>query len=339
MLARTSRVLVVGAVLGAVGLHTAPAEAQSILGIVPRIARGVGRALFGPWDRFAPAGRFAYAQAHCYAPTYWSHGHPEWLVGAPGGPAVLLSDGQTAPAMSQESDFQLAAHRAGSADLASAVAALAGQLPANGAGIVVSMPADAKLFVNGAPSNLTGRVRKLFSRNLQPGKRYPYELRAEAFRDGRVVSQSKSLELVAGATEAVTFPPQIETPAIAGPRSPQPTTLVVHVPTDAKVYLLGNETRATGPVRRFTTDLLPAGERTAYTLRVTVRRGSRMISQERRITLEGGRTHEQHFMFGVATPGERVAEESEQPSAVGDQLFAIATGDKLLEAEDRYSRP
>lgn len=334
MLGRTSKAIIVLAVLGTVGLQAPPAEAHSIFRIVPRVARGVGRALFGPWNRYYYAGGFVYAQANYYAPRYWGYARPRVIVAAPNGPAVALADSQTAAATLRESEFHLASRRAGSADVLSATNAFAGQLAPNSAGIVVSLPADAKLFVNGTQSSLSGSVRKLFSRNLEPGKRYPYKLRAEAIRDGRVVSQTRTVELVAGATEAVAFPPQIETPAIAADRSPRPTTLVVHVPTDAKVYLLGNETQATGPVRRFTTDRLPVGRRTAYTLRVSVHRGGRIISQERKITLEGGRTQEQHFLFGLSRGGERIAEGIDQPSATGDRLSLVSAGHELLKTDN-----
>jgi uncharacterized protein (TIGR03000 family) len=147
-------------------------------------------------------------------------------------------------------------------------------------------------------------------------------LRAEALRGGRTVSFTTRIELTAGAAEVLEFPSTIEVQKIVLPVQPA-TTLVVHVPADAKVYLLGNETQATGAVRRFTTDKIPAGQRTAYTLRVTIRRGNQLISQERRVILEGGRTHEQRFQFGVVAPGERVADS--QTQADGDVVEAGAS--------------
>jgi uncharacterized protein (TIGR03000 family) len=329
MLRRTLRAALIAAVLGTIGLQAPRAEARSILGIVPRVVRGVGRVLFGPWDRYYYAGGYAYTSARDYAPSYWRYTRPRWFVPPQNQPGAGLADGQTVPTVSDETEFRLAAHRAGSADVMAAAASFAEQLEPNSAGIVVSLPIDARLSVNGAPSSLTGQVRKIFSRNLQPGKRYRYELRAEGIRSGKRVSQTKSVELVAGAIETVAFPPEIETPAIASDRSPRPTTLVVHVPADAKVYLLGNETHATGPVRRFTTDRLPPGERTAYTLRVMVRRGSRTISQERKIILEGGRTQEQHFLFGLSPADDRVADGEDQPAGSG-RLSLVSTGDQRL---------
>jgi uncharacterized protein (TIGR03000 family) len=341
MLRRASATWIVAAVL-MLGVQPAAAQAHGILGIVPHVASGIGRALFGPWDRYcyAVVPADVGSNYYYYPQPYSSPSHSiTWPYGLAQQPRPEISGAAPSPG------YQLAAYRAGSADAMTATDALRAQFAPGDAGIVVFIPPDAKLFVNNTLSSQAGRVRKVFSRNLEPGKRYPYELRAEALRGGRVVSFTKRVELTAGAAEAVQFPTTIEVQKIVLPAQPA-TTLVVHVPADAKVYLLGNETQATGAVRRFTTDRLPAGERTAYTLRVTIRRGNRLISQERRIILEGGRTHEQRFQFGMVAPGDRVTESDvspqdklaggtlTNPATTVDPLHVFTASDETLQIEE-----
>jgi uncharacterized protein (TIGR03000 family) len=54
------------------------------------------------------------------------------------------------------------------------------------AAIVVTLPGDAKLTVDGNPTSSTGRVRRLQTPPLLPGREYRYTLRAEVPRGGKV---------------------------------------------------------------------------------------------------------------------------------------------------------
>jgi hypothetical protein len=68
-------------------------------------------------------------------------------------------------------------------------------------------------------------------------------------------------------------------------------------------------------------------------LRVTIRRGNRLISQERRVILEGGRTHETRFQFGVVAPGDRVAESAVTEGTLTNST-TLAASDELLRIEE-----
>jgi uncharacterized protein (TIGR03000 family) len=54
--------------------------------------------------------------------------------------------------------------------------------------LVVRLPADARLTVDGEPTRATGAVRRFASPPLAAGQRYHYELRAEVVRAGRTRS-------------------------------------------------------------------------------------------------------------------------------------------------------
>jgi uncharacterized protein (TIGR03000 family) len=71
--------------------------------------------------------------------------------------------------------------------------------------IVVSLPADAKLTVDGTATQSTDSVRAFVSPPLQAGKDYQYTLRAEVTRDGKKVERTRDVNVRAGRTSEVNF--------------------------------------------------------------------------------------------------------------------------------------
>jgi uncharacterized protein (TIGR03000 family) len=162
--------------------------------------------------------------------------------------------------------------------------------------LAVNVPDDAKIFVNGQPTTSTGSLRQYISRDLKNGFNYSYEVRAEAIRDGKTVEQLKTVNVRAGETATVNF----DFPATQEAE----TSLTVHVPADAKVYLAGNPTKAGGEKRVFRTTGL-AGDKSweGYTVRVELERGGRVITKEETISLKAGESRELRFEF----EGDKVA--------------------------------
>jgi uncharacterized protein (TIGR03000 family) len=78
-------------------------------------------------------------------------------------------------------------------------------LPPDAARIVVDVPADAKLFVDGQPTKSTASRRVLQSPGLEPGSKYSYLLRAELQRDGRRYQQTKKVAVRAGQETTASF--------------------------------------------------------------------------------------------------------------------------------------
>jgi uncharacterized protein (TIGR03000 family) len=64
--------------------------------------------------------------------------------------------------------------------------------------LVVSLPAEAKLSVDGYATKSTSSVRTLASPTLEAGKDYVYTLTAELVRDGKPVTTSKEVTVRAG---------------------------------------------------------------------------------------------------------------------------------------------
>lgn len=67
--------------------------------------------------------------------------------------------------------------------------------PAN---LLVSLPADARLFVDGHETQSTSGERLLTTPDLQPGREYSYTLRAEVTRDGQTQQVSQRVTVRAG---------------------------------------------------------------------------------------------------------------------------------------------
>jgi uncharacterized protein (TIGR03000 family) len=74
-----------------------------------------------------------------------------------------------------------------------------------GAHVTVRLPADARLWVDGAACPLTSDTRSFDTPTLESGKQYVYNLRAAVVRDGRTVEQTQRVVLGAGRQVNVTF--------------------------------------------------------------------------------------------------------------------------------------
>lgn len=76
---------------------------------------------------------------------------------------------------------------------------------ANEATIVVHMPAQANLTIEGQPTQQRSDTRTFTSPPLQAGKTYTYTLRAEMNRDGRLQNVKKTVDVQAGQRSEVTI--------------------------------------------------------------------------------------------------------------------------------------
>jgi uncharacterized protein (TIGR03000 family) len=71
--------------------------------------------------------------------------------------------------------------------------------------IVVSLPADARLTVDGNPTSSTSDLRTFLSPALETGADYVYTLQAEVIRDGRSVVETQRVTVRGGETTNVPF--------------------------------------------------------------------------------------------------------------------------------------
>jgi uncharacterized protein (TIGR03000 family) len=71
--------------------------------------------------------------------------------------------------------------------------------------IVVSLPAEAKLTIDGAATKSTSATRVFASPALEPGKEFVYNLKAELVRDGQTLTATKQVTVRAGDETNVTL--------------------------------------------------------------------------------------------------------------------------------------
>ena len=71
--------------------------------------------------------------------------------------------------------------------------------------ILVSLPADAKLTVDGVNTTSTTASRSFVTPVLENGKTYFYTLKAEIVREGKAVTVAKKVEVRAGEASQVSF--------------------------------------------------------------------------------------------------------------------------------------
>jgi uncharacterized protein (TIGR03000 family) len=167
------------------------------------------------------------------------------------------------------------------------------------AALTVSVPAEAKIMVNGRETKATGTLRRYVSRGLQAGYNYTYEIKAELVRDGETLTETKSVTVGAGETADVDFAFE---PAGKDPvaQAPVKTTLILRVPADAKVFLAGRETASTGEIREFATTKLAEGANWAqYPVRVEVQRDGRTLTHEQTVSLAAGESREVSIDVGA----------------------------------------
>ena len=72
------------------------------------------------------------------------------------------------------------------------------QAATNTAKLYVTLPADAKLTIDGRPTVSTSESRVFESPSLTPGKTYFYRLKATVVRDGKTETVTKEVAVRAG---------------------------------------------------------------------------------------------------------------------------------------------
>jgi len=75
----------------------------------------------------------------------------------------------------------------------------------DGGVLSISVPAQAKVIINGLVTKSTGAHRQYASYGLKPGFVYKYEIRAQIVRDGRLIEDTSTVHLAAGAHKGVAF--------------------------------------------------------------------------------------------------------------------------------------
>ncbi|MEI8369091.1 MAG: TIGR03000 domain-containing protein [Planctomycetia bacterium] len=198
-------------------------------------------------------------------------------------------------------------------------------VPADGVMLVVEVPEDATLLVNGRETNLSGTVRNFVSAGLSDDEQYDYTISMRVTRGGKVEEQTRTVSVSGGQRHVVAFA------APQAPATPLPatvavtTSLTLRVPEGAKVWIEGQPTAKEGAVREFLTSALHAGETwEGYEVKVAMVVDGRSIETTKRIDLIGGKAIDLAIDPAAALAAESDAGEP-SPTVAADSLGSTAS--------------
>jgi uncharacterized protein (TIGR03000 family) len=156
--------------------------------------------------------------------------------------------------------------------------------------VVVKLPGDATLFVDGERANLTSETRSFVTPALEADRDYVYTMKVEATRNGEVVSRTERVLVHAGRTTRVDFG-DLNAKAVA--KSAQdaveaPARITVKLPADARLFVDDVACPLTSTERTFETPRLEAGRRYFYNMRAEVVREGQTRTQTKRVEVLAG---------------------------------------------------
>jgi len=158
-----------------------------------------------------------------------------------------------------------------------------GSLNPNQATVVVEVPAEAGLFVEGQSVPMPSSTQSFNTPALEPGKTYYYTMKAVGDRSGQLVYETKRVEVRAGETVRVAFK-DLKPEAGA-----DVARVSVRLPADARLLVDGVACLLTSSKREFDTPKLEPGRRYAYTLKAEVVRDGQTLTEEKQVILQAGR--------------------------------------------------
>lgn len=155
--------------------------------------------------------------------------------------------------------------------------------PSAQAQVVVQLPDDARLYVDGKASRLTSSTRRLVTPALEPGQEYAYTLQAVAVRQGRVVQKTKRVTFRAGERTEVRFADLSQ-----DADEQAPARVAVRVPENARLFVDGKLYPLAPDRSSFDSPALEPGRAYSYSLRAEFFRDGQPQVVSRRIQVKAG---------------------------------------------------
>ena len=140
------------------------------------------------------------------------------------------------------------------------IVASAPQPSANEAEVIVRVPANAKLFANGQPTQLTGTERVFRTPSLTPGRDFSYVIQVEYASQGETKTAKKEITVRANYRTTVDFTERAT------------SAVTVTLPPNSKLTVDGIDTRMTGGRHTFKTPELTKGQPVSYEFRAEIER-------------------------------------------------------------------
>lgn len=209
--------------------------------------------------RRASHGSSGYASSggssgYSYASSGGSSGYSSYSSHGSSGYVPAVSYGSSGASVSYGSSGTVGSYHGASKASVGTAAGLVSDVRGDAVYLTVTVPSDAKIFVNDKPTTSTGKVRQFVSHGLEEGKSYKFVVRAELeSAAGEVMVEEKELKVTAGIREDIRF-------AFDAYDAPVETALTLNVPEGAEVTLAGNSTKAQGESRVYRTSRLKPGQ-------------------------------------------------------------------------------
>jgi uncharacterized protein (TIGR03000 family) len=165
--------------------------------------------------------------------------------------------------------------------------------------VIVHLPADAKLFANGQPTNLASAERQFFTPSLATGHDYQYTMKVEYIRDGKTITDSQVVKVRAGTVASVDFVDQAASTVAVIPVDRSNAELVaskvtVIAPANAKIFV-GNTQELPAGAKEFTTPKLAKGKEYTYHFRAELTKNGAKQTQTQRVAFKAGDAVEVDF--------------------------------------------
>jgi uncharacterized protein (TIGR03000 family) len=157
-------------------------------------------------------------------------------------------------------------------------------MPFDKATVIVALPADAALYVDGRRLEFSAATREVVTPVLEANTDYYYMVKTAVIRDGMTVEQVKRVNFRAGQLVRVNM--EEASPAVRTAASGARVT--VRLPEDARLTINGVPCALTAGVRSFDVPELEPGRLYHYTLNARVQRDGRARSETRQIVFEAG---------------------------------------------------
>ncbi|GAB5403416.1 MAG: hypothetical protein Aurels2KO_16470 [Aureliella sp.] len=243
--------------------------------------------------------RASYGSSGGYSSSYGSSGGYSASYGSSGGYTSSYqgysTGGSSGGSVSYGSTGGVSTSYYGASNISvpsSMILATASQAVGESVQLTVSVPTDAKIFVNGNPTTSTGAVRQFVSHGLVAGKEYRFKIRAElAAADGQTLTEEKDVVVNAGGLQHVEFAFNDHADAAIE------TAVTLNVPEGAQVRLAGSDTSIAGNERTYRTSRMKLGEVwDNYEIEVT----HNGLTKRQNIRLIAGDRIEMTFDFGAS---------------------------------------
>lgn len=191
--------------------------------------------------------------------------------------------------------------------------------------VVIRLPSDARLYVDGHLLELASAERTFVTPELPVGREYAYSFKIEYDRNGRTLGESQKVSVAAGKTSTLVFDdltaaakPKAEGTAVTAkpieptkpvsaekPKAdesinpfrsnsyvsnPAPARITVKLPENATLYIDGKKNEKAGKLREFTTPPLPFGKEFSYSLKLEKNRNGQPEELLQKVVFQAGET-------------------------------------------------